>query len=327
MHKNAKIYVAGHRGLVGSALISCMGKQGYRVLVTRAHHDLELTDAMKLEQFFADEKPEYVFLASAKVGDIYSNSTYPAEFIHSNLAIQTNVIHSAWTLGVKRLLFLGLSCIYPKLAPQPMCEEYLLSSPLEPSNRAYAIAKIAGIEMCASYNRQYGTRFLAAMPTNLCGPGDNYHAENSHVIPGLIRKFCEAKHRGDHKVVVWGTGTPRREFIHNTDLADACVFLMQLPETAFDGLLSTHENDRDVFRPPLINVGVGHYITIGELAETIKTLSGFTGSIRYDTTKLDSTARKLLDVSCIEALGWKAKVKLHKGLAQAITDFQQTSAG
>jgi GDP-L-fucose synthase len=327
MHKDAKIYVAGHRGLVGSALVNYLCEHGYSNLLTRSHSDLDLTNQAAADDFFASEKPDYVFLAAAKVGGIHANNTYPAEFIYSNLAIQTNVIHQAWKHGVQRLLFLGSSCVYPKLAPQPLKESDLLSSPLEASNRPYALAKIAGIETCWSYNRQYGTRFLAAMPTNLYGPGDNYHAENSHVIPALIRKFCEAKQRGDTEVVVWGTGTPRREFMHSTDLAAACAFLMKLPDTVFNSLLGVSSGDSEAFRPPLINIGVGDDITIRALADMIAELAGFTGSLYFDSSKPDGTPRKLLDVGKIEALGWKAAVPLREGLKQAVKDFSATLKG
>lgn len=318
----AKIFVAGHRGLVGSALTAALAQQGYKNVVTRTRDALDLTNQSAVESFFVAEKPEYVFLAAAKVGGIHANNTYPAEFIHENLAIQTHVIHGAWRHGVKRLLFLGSSCIYPKLAPQPMREEYLLSGPLEPSNRPYALAKIAGIEMCSSYNRQYGTQFLAAMPTNLYGPGDNYHAENSHVIPALIRRFCEAKQRGDASVTIWGTGTVRREFMHSSDLAAASLFLMNLPESQFTSLLGEWSLAVGKTIPPLVNVGVGSDITIRELAELIGELSGFSGKIRYDTSRPDGTPRKLLDVSKMQALGWKAEVPLRDGLMRAITDFE-----
>src|SRR5512135_1167626 len=237
MNKDAKIYVAGHRGLVGSALVRRLEARGYRNLVLRTHAELELRDQKAVQAFFAAEKPDYVILAAAKVGGIYANNTYPAEFIHDNLVIQSNVIHSAWQNKVERLLFLGSSCIYPRQAPQPMKEECLLTGPLEPTNRPYALAKIAGIEMCWSYNRQYGTRYMAAMPTNLYGPNDNYDLNNSHVLPALIRKMHEAKQRGDNDVIVWGTGTPRREFLYSDDMADACVYLMNLPDKKFSLLL------------------------------------------------------------------------------------------
>lgn len=321
MEKHARIFIAGHRGLVGSALLSQLKKQQFTHLITATHDELDLTDQQQTAQFFAKEKPDYIFLAAAKVGGIHANSTYPAEFIHQNLAIQTNVIHQAWKHNAKRLLFLGSSCIYPKLAAQPMKESALLTSALEPSNRPYALAKISGIEMCWSYNRQYGTRYLAAMPTNLYGAGDNYHAENSHVIPGLIRRFCEAKKRGDSEVVVWGDGTPRREFMHNDDMAAACLFLMSLPDAQFDSLLGSYSPEGDVMDPPLINVGVGSDITIRELAELINEVSGFAGTIRYDPAKPNGTPRKLLDVSKINQLGWQAQVSLREGLTQAVNEF------
>lgn len=324
MDKNARIFIAGHRGLVGSALASHLTSQGYNHLITRTHAELDLTRQADVETFFAKEKPDYVFLAAAKVGGIHANNTYPADFVYDNLAIQTNVLNSAKKQGAKRLLFLGSSCIYPKLAPQPMKESYLLTGPLEPSNRPYALAKIAGIEQCWSYNRQYGTKFLAVMPTNLYGPGDNYHAENSHVIPALVRKFCEAKRRGDAEVVVWGTGAPKREFMHNSDMASACLFLMNLPDAKFDALLGRHSLEAGDINPPLLNIGVGTDITIRELAELMKEVSGFQGAIRYDSTKPDGTPRKLLDVSKIQALGWRAAMPLRDGLMQAVREFEQT---
>ncbi len=321
MHKNAKIYIAGHRGLVGSAIAQAFTAQGYTNLITRTRTELNVTRQSEVEQFFAAEKPEYVFLAAAKVGGIHANSTYPAEFIYENLAIQANVIHSAYLHGVKRLLFLGSSCIYPKLAPQPMKEEYLLTGPLEPSNRPYAVAKIAGIEMCWSYNRQYKTQYLAVMPTNLYGPGDNYHAQNSHVIPALIRKFCEAARRGDKEVVVWGSGTPRREFMHSSDLASACLFLMNLPDHKFAALLSNSSPQSAGTQPPLINIGVGYDVTIRELAELIKEISGFSGNIIFDQSKPDGTPQKLLDISQIKSLGWESHTSLQEGITDAIRDF------
>jgi GDP-L-fucose synthase len=251
--------------------------KGYSNLLTRTHAELDLTNQAAVETFFAAEKPDYVFLAAAKVGGILANNSYPAEFIRDNLAIQTNVIHAAWKHGVKRLLFLGSSCIYPRLAPQPMKEEHLLTGPLEPTNRPYALAKIAGIEMCWSYNRQYGTQYLAVMPTNLYGPGDNYHPQNSHVIPALIRKFHEAKQSNSPSVTVWGTGTPRREFLYSDDMADACVYLMNLPDEQFKILLGSDEAATGVFMPPLVNIGVGHDLTIRELAETVKEVVGYQG--------------------------------------------------
>jgi GDP-L-fucose synthase len=310
----SRIYVGGHTGLVGLALMRRLQKEGYSNLITRFHRELDLTDQCATEAFFQEERPEYVFLAAAKAGGIYANNTYPAEFIQQNLAIQTNVIHEAWRAGVKRLLFLGSSCIYPRDCPQPIKEEYLLTGPLEPTNRAYALAKIAGIEMCWSYNRQYGTHFLAVMPTNLYGPGDNYDLEKSHVIPALIRKMHEAKVRGDKEVVVWGTGTPRREFLYSDDLADACVFLMDLPEEKFASLLTPHAS-------PLINIGYGEDLTIRELVGVVKDVVGYPGDIAWDSTKPDGTPRKLLDVSRLSNLGWKPQTGLKEGLAKAYQDY------
>jgi GDP-L-fucose synthase len=318
MDKHAKIYVAGHRGLVGSALMRNLQAKGYENFVTRTHAQLDLTSQAEVEAFFELEKPDYVFLAAARVGGIHANNEYPAEFIRDNLAIQTNIIHAAWRNNVRRLLFLGSSCIYPKLAPQPMKEEHLLTGPLEPTNRPYALAKIAGIEMCWSYNRQYNTQYLAVMPTNLYGPGDNYHPENSHVIPALIRKFHEAKQSNSPSVTVWGTGTPRREFLYSEDMADACVYLMNLPDEQFVPLLGQDRNDG---LPPLINIGVGHDLTIRELAEAVKNVVGFEGEIVFDTTKPDGTPRKLMDVGRLNAMGWRASTRMESGLAAAYADF------
>jgi GDP-L-fucose synthase len=289
--------------------------------VTRTHAELDLTDQQAVRSFIAQEKPDYIFLAAAKVGGIHANNIYPAEFIRDNLAIQTNIIHEAYRNNVKRLMFLGSSCIYPKHCPQPMKEEYLLTGPLEPTNRPYAIAKIAGVEMCWSYNRQYNAKFLSVMPTNLYGPGDNYDLNNSHVIPALIRKFHEAKARGNATVTIWGTGTPRREFMYSEDMADACVYLMNLPNEEYSALLGSDEAATGLFMPPLVNIGVGDDQTIRELAEIIKDIVGYTGDIVFDTSKPDGTPRKLMDVSRLHALGWKAKTTFNSGLRQAYHDY------
>ena len=327
MQKNARIYVAGHRGLVGSAIVRQLQAAGHTGLILRTHAELDLTDERATRAFFEEEKPEFVFLAAAKVGGIVANNSYPAQFIRENLAIQTNVIHSAHLSGVKRLLFLGSSCIYPKLAPQPMRERDLLTGPLEPTNRPYALAKIAGVEMCWSYNRQYGTRYLAAMPTNLYGPGDNYHPTNSHVIPALLRKFHEAKQAGAPQVTVWGTGTPRREFLFSDDMAEACVYLMQLPDERFLPLLGSDESATGRFEPPLVNIGVGEDVTIAELAALVAKVVGYTGGIVYDTSKPDGTPRKLMDVGLMKAAGWQARTPLEDGLRVAYAEFasQQTA--
>ncbi|MEF8723240.1 MAG: GDP-L-fucose synthase [Candidatus Accumulibacter delftensis] len=322
MDKNAKIYIAGHRGLVGSAIVRNLQAHGYNQLITRTHAELDLTRQEATEALFAKEKPDYVFLAAAKVGGIHANNAYPADFIASNLAIQSNVINAAYRNRVKRLLFLGSSCIYPKLAPQPLKEESLLTGPLEATNRPYALAKIAGIEMCWSYNRQYGTRFVAAMPTNLYGPGDNYHPDDSHVIPALIRKFHEAKQAKAPTVSVWGTGTPRREFMYSEDMADACIYLMTLPDDTFNTLLGSEEAATGIFMPPVVNIGVGDDLTIKELAETVKSVVGYEGKTEFDDSKPDGTPRKLMDVSRLRSLGWQAKTSLQAGLAKACHDFQ-----
>jgi len=310
MEQDSKIYVAGHRGLVGSALMRQLQAGGYHNLVTRTHAELDLTEQVAVRDLFAAEKPEYVLLAAAKVGGIHANSTYPAEFIQQNLAIQANVIHEAWRSNVKRLLFLGSSCIYPRDCPQPIKEEYLLTGPLEPTNRPYALAKIAGIEMCWSYNRQYGTQYIAAMPTNLYGPGDNYDLANSHVLPALIRKMHEAKQRGDSEVVVWGTGTPRREFMYSDDMAEACVYLLEQPEQKLQALFSGTQ-------PPLVNMGCGEDLSIRELAELVMDVVGFTGKLVFDTSKPDGTMRKLLDVGKLRQMGWQANTKLRDGIVSA----------
>ena len=321
MQNDTSIYVAGHRGLVGSAIVRRLRRGGYQNLVLRSHAELDLTDSVATQAFFEAERPQYVFMAAAKVGGIIANNTMPAEFIHSNLAIQTNIIHSAYRAGVQRLLFLGSSCIYPRHAPQPMKEQDLLTGPLEPTNRAYALAKIAGIEMCWSYNRQYGTQYLSAMPTNLYGPGDNYHPMHSHVIPALLRKFHEAKVRGETTVTVWGSGTPRREFLYSDDMADACVFLMNLADEPYQALLGSDETVTGRFEPPLVNIGVGEDATIAELAALVAQVVGYTGVIEYDRSKPDGTPRKLMDVSRLAQAGWRATTPLAEGLPQAYTEF------
>ncbi len=319
MNKNAKIYIAGHRGLVGSALMRQLQAQGYTNLVTRTHAELDLTNQTLVAEFFTTKQPEYVILAAAKVGGIHANNTYPAEFIQENLAIQSNVIHQSSLAGVKRLLFLGSSCIYPRDCPQPIKEESLLTGPLEPTNRPYALAKIAGIEMCWSYNRQYGTQYLAVMPTNLYGPGDNYHPENSHVIPAMIRKFHEAKVNNQATVTIWGTGTPKREFLYSDDMAKACVFVMNLEDAQFQPLLAADRNDG---LPPLLNLGSGSDLTITELADLIKDVVGFTGEIELDRTKPDGTMRKLMDSGRLNQLGWQVQMGLKEGLGRAYLDFK-----
>ncbi len=318
MDKNAKIYIAGHRGLVGSALLRNLKAKGYGNLVMRSHTELDLADAAATKAFFQAEKPDYVFLAAAKVGGILANNNYPADFIRENLDIQNNVIEQSYASGVKRLLFLGSSCIYPRDCPQPIKEEYLLTGPLEPTNRPYALAKIAGIEMCWSYNRQYGTQYLAAMPTNLFGPGDNYHPENSHVIPGLVRKFHQAKVKGASTVTVWGTGTPRREFLYSDDMADACSFLMNLSDSKFQALLGVSRNDS---LPPLVNIGSGSDLSIKELSEMIGSRIGFQGEIAFDTSKPDGTMRKLMDSGRLNSMGWQPKTNLKEGIELAYQDF------
>lgn len=313
MERTAKIYVAGHRGLAGSALVRRLRAAGYDNLVLRAHAELELADAGAVRKFFEAERPQHVLLAAAKVGGILANNTLPAEFIHGNLAIQTNVIHEAWRAGVKRLLFLGSSCIYPRDCPQPMKEDYLLTGPLEPTNRPYALAKIAGIEMCSAYNRQYGTQYLAVMPTNLYGPGDNYDLRTSHVLPALIRKAHEAKQRGGDALEVWGTGKPRREFLYSDDMADACVALLQLDDARFNAAIGAY--------PPLVNIGSGADQTIRELAELVARVVGFKGALRFDASKPDGTPRKLLDSSRMARLGWVSRVSMEEGIALAHRDL------
>lgn len=300
MKKNAKIYVAGHSGLVGSAIKRNLEAKGYTKIICRTHQELDLTNQQATKDFFEFEKPDYVFLAAAKVGGILANSTYPAEFIYQNLMIATNVIHASYENDVKKLLSLGSSCIYPKFAPQPMKEEYLLTGGLEETNEAYAIAKIAAIRLCKHYNQQYGTNFMSVMPTNLYGPNDNFDLKTSHVLPALIRKFHDAKVNNDPYVVVWGTGKPKREFLHVDDMADACIYLME----------NFNANDIGEF----VNIGVGKDITISELVELIKKIVGFRGEIRYDTSKPDGTPQKLQDVTRLESLGWKAKISLSDGI-------------
>jgi GDP-L-fucose synthase len=321
MKLDSKVYIAGHRGLVGSALLRNLEAKDYTNLLTRTHAELDLTDQQAVRIFMKEEKPDYIFLAAAKVGGIQANNIYPAEFIRDNLAIQANVIYEAYRNGVKRLMFLGSSCIYPKHCPQPMKEEYLLTGPLEPTNRPYAIAKIAGVEMCWSYNRQYDTKFLAVMPTNLYGPGDSYDLNNSHVIPALIRKFHEAKVQGNATVTIWGTGTPRREFLYSDDMADACVYLMSLPDEQYSTLLGSDEALTGAFMPPLINIGVGEDQTIQELAEAIREIVGYTGDIIFDIAKPDGTPRKLMDVTKLNVLGWRAKTAFRSGLEEAYRDY------
>jgi GDP-L-fucose synthase len=307
MEKQAPLFIAGHRGLVGSAIHRGLERGGYSNLLIRSHAELDLTDRDAVRTFFEQEKPQFVFLAAAKVGGILANDSYPADFIRENLEIQTNVIDASHRSGVDRMLFLGSSCIYPKLAPQPIREEYLLTGPLEPTNRAYALAKIAGIEMCRSYNRQYGTRYLAAMPTNLYGPGDNFDLHGSHVLPALMRKVVEAKQAGERKLVVWGSGKPRREFLYSDDLAEACIHLLNLPETTYDRLIRVED-------VPLVNIGTGEDLTIRGLAELIARVLEFDCEIIFDTTRPDGTPQKLLDVSRIDALGWKASTSLAEGI-------------
>jgi GDP-L-fucose synthase len=307
VEKHSCIYVAGHSGLAGSAIRRSLEARGFDRLLLRTHAELDLTDSVAVRRFFEQARPEYVVVAAAKVGGILANNTYPADFIRENLAIQNNLIHASYLAGVDRLLFLGSSCIYPKLSPQPIKEEYLLTGPLEPTNRSYALAKIAGIEMCWSYNRQYGTRYLAAMPTNLYGPGDNFDLEKSHVLPALIRKVVEAKNSGQKQIVVWGSGTPRRELLFSEDLAEACVLLLNLPEEEYSSLLGEE-------RPPLVNVGTGQDLTIRELAETVAAVLGFSGELVFDSTRPDGTPQKLLDVSLMHSLGWRARTSLAEGI-------------
>lgn len=312
--RQARIYVAGHRGLVGSSMLRALAKAGCGRLISRDHSALELTDRAAVEAFFADQRPELVLLCAAKVGGIGANNDFPAEFIHMNLAIQSNVIHAAWRAGVQRLLFLGSSCIYPRNCPQPIREEYLLTGGLEATNRPYAIAKIAGVEMCWAYNRQYGTRYLTLMPTNLYGPGDDYNLETSHVLPALIRKCHQAKLAGATQVQAWGSGTPCRELLYSDDLAGAVVFLLGLQEARLD----VHFNDE---KPPLINIGTGKDQSIAELMEVVKKVVGFEGDVIWDRSRADGTPRKLLDVSAMHALGWRHQTPLEDGIRLVYADF------
>lgn len=304
MKPTDRVYVAGHRGMVGSAIVRKLQNAGFEKIITRTHAELYLTEQSAVRDFFDKERPDYVVLAAAKVGGIYANSTYPADFIYQNLMMETNVIHSAYQIGVKKLLFLGSSCIYPKFAEQPMKESSLLTGPLEPTNQAYAVAKIAGIVMCQAYAQQYGVSFISAMPTNLYGPNDNYDLQNSHVLPALLRKIHEAKVTGQPEVEIWGTGTPRREFLHVDDLADACLMLLDRYDS-----------------PDIVNIGCGEDVTIRELAEVIAEIVGYSGGFRFDSTKPDGTPRKLLDVSRINALGWVPQISLREGVAMTHADF------
>ena len=309
MNPNSKIYVAGHRGMVGSAILRALEKKGFTILVYATSSELDLKDTLQVNRFFEKEKPEYVFVAAAKVGGIYANDTYPADFLYDNLMIQNNVIHAAFVNKVEKLLFLGSSCIYPKLAPQPIREDSLLSGYLEPTNEAYAIAKIAGIKLCQAYHKQHGSRFISAMPTNMYGYGDNYHPQNSHVLPALLRRFHEAKIENKPEVAIWGSGKPLREFMFSDDLAEACVFLME-----------TYED------PQLINVGTGEEVSILELAKTIAEIVGYKGKITFDATKPDGTPRKLMDSSRLHALGYKHKVSLREGIERTYEEFKVQSS-
>lgn len=309
MEKNAKIYVAGHRGMVGSAVVRKLQAEGYTNIVMRTSKELDLRNQAAVQSFFETEKPEYVFLAAAKVGGIVANNTYRAEFLYDNLMIQNNIIHNSYLTGVKKLMFFGSSCIYPKLAPQPLKEEYLLTGPLEYTNEPYAIAKITGIKLCETYRDQYGCNYIAVMPTNLYGLNDNYHPQNSHVLPALIRKFHEAKESGADHVEIWGTGSPLREFLFADDLAEACFHLM------------LNYNDKQ-----FVNIGCGEDLTIKQLAETVKKVIGFTGDLRFDTSKPDGTPRKLMDVSKVFATGWRPKTSLEEGIKIAYADFLSKNA-
>lgn len=309
MEKNAKIYVAGHRGMVGSAIVRGLEKSGFTTILTRTSAELDLKNQQAVFDFFAQEKPDYVFLAAAKVGGIVANNTYRADFLYENLAIQNNIIHASYVQKVKKLMFLGSSCIYPKMAPQPLKETYLLTGLLEPTNEPYAIAKIAGIKMCEAYRDQYNCNFISVMPTNLYGPNDNYSLENSHVLPAMIRKFHEAKESGKTSLTLWGTGSPMREFLHADDLAAACLYLMET------------YNEKE-----LVNVGTGEDVTIKELAKTVKEIVGFAGEIEWDTTRPDGTPRKLMDVSKLQRLGWRHTIGLNEGIRMAYKDFLTNSS-
>jgi GDP-L-fucose synthase len=311
-YSQLKVFVAGHNGLVGSALCRAMARRGYRNIISRTRAELDLLNSAAVDEFFRSQRPEVVYLAAAKVGGIYANNTYPADFILDNLKVQNNVIEAAWRHGVKKLLFLGSSCIYPKMAPQPLKEEYLLTSPLEPTNEPYAVAKIAGIKLCGAMNRQYGTDYISVMPTNLYGPNDNYHKENAHVLPMLLRRFHEAKIEQQASVIVWGTGNPRREFMYVDDMADACVFLME------------NFSAKDIGE--LINIGTGMDCTIREIAELVKDVVGYKGNLVFDPTKPDGTPRKLLDVTRLHNLGWRDKTSLREGLVATYKDFRENSS-
>ncbi len=306
MNNNSKIYVAGHNGLVGSAIVRALESRGYLNIIKRSSKELDLRDQQAVQEFYEQEKPEYIFLAAAKVGGIYANNTYPAEFIYDNIMMQNNIIHGAHQYNVKKLLFLGSTCIYPKLSPQPLKEEYLLTGSLEPTNEWYAIAKISGIKMCQAYRKQYGCDFISAMPTNLYGPGDNFDLQNSHVLPALIRKFHEAKNNGDTTVTIWGTGTPKREFCYVDDCADACLFLME------------NYSDEDI-----VNIGVGEDISIQDLALLVKKIVGYEGELVNDESKPDGTPRKLVDTKKINSLGWQAKVTLEKGIGITYKKYKE----
>lgn len=313
-----RIYVAGHGGMVGSAIVRCLAGKGYVNILTRSHVELELTDQAQVRAFFAKERPDEVYVAAARVGGIHANNTYPAEFIYSNLMVEANLIHEAWRTDVGKLLFLGSSCIYPRLAAQPMSEDALLTGKLEPTNEPYAIAKIAGIKLCESYNRQYGCDFRSIMPTNLYGPGDNYHPENSHVLPAMIRRFHEAKLAGAAQVVIWGTGSPKREFLYVEDMASACVHVIDLPREVYAAnteIMASH-----------INVGTGEDLSIAELARLVGDVVGYRGTIKQDTSKPDGTPRKLLDVGRLHRLGWRARTSLREGIQWAYDDFQRNES-